>query len=442
MDKIQGHIITETARKFLDRQNHRMLVDGQWVESLSGQVLEVVNPADEQIIGYVPSGNAADIDLAVRAASRAFESGAWSKIIPQERERLLLKLADLIEKNAQTLAELESIDNGKSAVIAKVIDVSVAVSCLRYMAGWATKIEGSTLDISVPYIPGGEFHAYTRREPVGVVGAIVPWNFPLLLTCWKLGPALATGCTVVLKPAEQTPLSTIFLGELIMEAGYPAGVVNIVTGDGLSAGAANAIFFNHGQVCCAGSRVYVQKKNFDKVVAGIADVACKLKIGPGLDPTTELGPLVSREQMDRVCSYIEIGRQEGAEIITGGDRAGDKGFFVQPTVLVGVSQAMRVVQEEIFGPVVVVMPYDDLDQVAAWANDTPYGLGASIWSNDLSRVHRLIPKIRAGTVWVNCHSVLDPAVPFGGFKQSGLGREMGKAVLESYLETKSVVIAL
>lgn len=501
MDNFQGHSITETARKFLDRKNHRMLVDGQWVESLSGQVLEVVNPADEQIIGYVPSGNAADVDLAVRAASRAFESGAWSKVIPQERERLLLKLADLIEKNAQTLAELESMDNGKSAVIAKVIDVSVAVSCLRYMAGWATKIEGSTLDVSVPYVPGGEFHAYTRREPVGVVGAIVPWNFPLLLTCWKLGPALATGCTVVLKPAEQTPLSSLFLGELIMEAGYPAGVVNIVTGDGPSAGAAltahpmvnkitftgstevgkiigrtvvdnmtrltlelggkspvivlddcdpaiaaagaaNAIFFNHGQVCCAGSRVYVHKKNFDKVVSGIADAACKLKIGPGLDPTTELGPLVSREQMDRVCSYIEIGRQQGAEIVTGGDRAGDKGFFVQPTVLVGVSQAMRVVQEEIFGPVVVVMPYDDLEQVAAWANDTPYGLGASIWSNDLSRVHRLIPKIKAGTVWVNCHNILDPAVPFGGFKQSGLGREMGKAVLESYLETKSVVIAL
>lgn len=494
-------LLTPVARAFLTQREHKMLIDGMWVQSSSGDQMEVINPANEEIVARVPASNGADVDAAVRAASRAFESGAWARMKPQDRERLLLRLADLLEQNAQAMAEIESIDNGKSLVVAKAVDVSLSVSFLRYMAGWATKVEGATVDVSVPYVPGGEFHAYTRREPVGVVAAIVAWNFPLLLACWKLGPALATGCTVVLKPAEQTPLSALFLGKLIEEAGYPAGVVNIVTGDGISAGApltshplvnkitftgstevgkligraamdnmarvtlelggkspvivlddcdpataaagaANAIFFNQGQVCCAGSRVYVPKKHFDKVVAGIADAANALKIGPGLDPATQLGPLVSQEQMDRVCTYIDIGREQGAEVITGGGRAGDVGYFVKPTILAGAQQQMRVVQEEIFGPVLVALPYSDLDEVARWANDTPYGLGASIWSNDLSRVHRLIPKIKAGTVWVNCHNMLDPAVPFGGFKLSGFGREMGKNALDSYLETKSVFMAI
>jgi len=494
-------LLSSKTHDFLARGKHRMLIGGQWVDATGGQTLSVVNPASEAVIATVAAGQQSDVDAAVAAARKAFDSGPWSRAKPAERERLLLRLADLMEQNARTLAEIESIDNGKSAAIAQAVDVGLSISYLRYMAGWATKIEGSTVDVSVPFMPDAEFVNYTRREPVGVVAAIVAWNFPLLLACWKLGPALATGCTVVLKPAEQTPLSALFLGELIQEAGYPDGVVNVVTGDGIdagapltrhpgvnkitftgstevgkligkaamdnmarvtlelggkspvivledcdpavaAAGAAQAIYFNHGQVCCAGSRLYVHKKNFDRVVADLADQANALKIGHGLDPLAQMGPLVSQEQMERVCSYIDIGRQQGAEIVTGGGRATDIGYFVKPTVMTRVDQKSRVVQEEIFGPVVVAMPYDDLDQVAAWANDTPYGLGASIWSNDLSKVHRLIPKIKAGTVWVNCHNMLDPAMPFGGYKQSGFGKEMGRAALDGYLEQKSVFMAV
>ncbi|MDP3538323.1 MAG: aldehyde dehydrogenase family protein [Azonexus sp.] len=494
-------LLSSKTHDFLARGKHRMLIGGQWVDAAGGQTLAVINPASEAVIATVAAGQQSDVDAAVAAARKAFDSGPWSRMKPAERERLLLRLADLMEQNARTLAEIESLDNGKSAAIAQAVDVSLSISYIRYMAGWATKIEGSTVDVSVPFMPNAEFVNYTRREPVGVVAAIVAWNFPLLLACWKLGPALATGCTVVLKPAEQTPLSALFLGELIQEAGYPDGVVNVVTGDGIAAGApltqhpgvnkitftgstevgkligkaamdnmarvtlelggkspvivledcdpavaaagaAQAIYFNQGQVCCAGSRLYVHKKNFDRVVADLADQANALKIGHGLDPLTQMGPLVSQEQMERVCSYIDIGRQQGAEVVAGGGRATDIGYFVKPTVMTRVDQKSRVVQEEIFGPVVVAMPYDNLDQVAAWANDTPYGLGASIWSNDLSAVHRLIPKIKAGTVWVNCHNLLDPAMPFGGYKQSGFGKEMGRAALDGYLEQKSVFMAV
>lgn len=494
-------LLSSKTHDFIARGTHRMLIGGQWVEAAGGQTLDVINPASEAVIATVAAGQQSDVDAAVTAARKAFDSGPWSRMKPAERERLLLRLADLMEQNARTLAEIESLDNGKSAAIAQAVDVSLCISYLRYMAGWATKIEGSTVDVSVPFMPNAEFVNYTRREPVGVVAAIVAWNFPLLLACWKLGPALATGCTVVLKPAEQTPLTALFLGELIQEAGYPDGVVNVVTGDGIAAGApltqhpgvnkitftgstevgkligkaamdnmarvtlelggkspvivledcdpavaaagaAQAIYFNQGQVCCAGSRLYVHKKNFDRVVADLADQANALKIGHGLDPLAQMGPLVSQEQMERVCSYIDIGRQQGAEIVAGGGRATDIGYFVKPTVMTRVDQKARVVQEEIFGPVVVAMPYDNLDQVAAWANDTPYGLGASIWSNDLSAVHRLIPKIKAGTVWVNCHNLLDPAMSFGGYKQSGFGKEMGRAALDGYLEQKSVFMAV
>ena len=493
--------LTSKTNEFLARGKHRMLIGGQWVDAAGGQTLTVLNPASEEVIATVAAGQQSDVNAAVAAARKAFDGGPWSRMKPAERERLLLRLADLMEQNARTLAEIESIDNGKSADMAQAVDVALGISYLRYMAGWATKIEGSTVDVSVPFMPDAEFVNYTRREPVGVVAAIVAWNFPLLLACWKLGPALATGCTVVLKPAEQTPLSVLFLGELILQAGYPEGVVNIVTGDGIdagapltrhpgvnkitftgstevvklmgkaamdnmarvtlelggkspvivledcdpavaAAGAAQAIYFNHGQVCCAGSRLYVHKKNFDRVVADLAGHANALKIGHGLEPLAQMGPLVSQEQMERVCSYIDIGRQQGAEVIAGGGRATDIGYFVKPTVMIRVDQSSRVVQEEIFGPVVVAMPYDDLDQVAAWANDTPYGLGASIWSNDLSKVHRLIPKIKAGTVWVNCHNMLDPAMSFGGYKQSGFGKEMGRAALDGYLEQKSVFMAV
>jgi len=495
------NLVTQRAATFLDRSLHKLLIDGQWLSADSGETLDVINPATEAVISRVASAGKTDVDKAVQAARKAFDEGPWSKMRPAERQRLLLKLADLVEANAQTLAEVESIDNGKSVGVARAVDVAVAIDTMRYMAGWATKIEGTTNEVSVPFAPQMQFATFTRREAVGVVAAIVAWNFPLLLAVWKLAPALAAGCTVVLKPAEQTPLTALLLGELIAEAGFPPGVVNIIVGDGPScgaplvahpgvdkvsftgstevgkligkaavgnmtrftlelggkspvivlddcdpaaaaAGAAQAIFFNHGQVCCAGSRLFVQKKMFDRVVADVAQIASSMPLGHGFDPAAQMGPLVSREQMDRVCNYIDIGRTQGATIVTGGARAKDKGYFVQPTILANVNQQMRVVQEEIFGPVLTAMPYDDLEQVAAWANDTPFGLGASIWSNNLSKVHRLIPQIKAGTVWVNCHSMLDPAMPFGGYRQSGIGRDLGKAALDSYLETKSVFMAV
>jgi phenylacetaldehyde dehydrogenase len=365
------------------------------------------------------------------------------------------------------------------------------------MAGWATKIEGSTIEISVGAPEGVRVNAYTRREPVGVVAQIIPWNFPLVMAAWKLGPALAAGCTCILKPAEQTPLTALRLGELIIEAGFPPGVVNILTGygetvgaalvthpgvdkiaftgstlvgkainkaatdtlkrvslelggkspvivlpdadvDSAIKGAAGGIFFNAGQVCAAGSRLYVHRKIFDRVVEGVGGAASSIRLGPGLDPSTQMGPLVSREQQERVLGYIESGKAEGASVVTGGDAPAHSGFFVKPTVLADVKRSMRVVQEEIFGPVLVAQRFDDLDEVAALANDTPYGLSASIWSNDLKAVHRLVPKIKAGTVWVNTHGPVDANMPFGGFKHSGLGREHGRVGIEMYTELKSV----
>jgi len=495
-----SRLIGAKTQEFIARGQQRMLIDGQWVDAVSGARFDVINPADESIFASVPAAGAEDIDRAVRAARRAFDTGPWSRLRPAERQNLLLKLADLVERDAQTLAEIETLDNGKSVQLARAVDVGLTIDFLRYMAGWATKLDGSTIQPSVSYAPQQQFFAYTRREPVGVVAAIVPWNFPLLVAVWKLAPALTTGCTVVLKPAEQTPLSALYLGQLIAEAGFPDGVVNIVTGDGPSAGAplashplvnkisftgstevgkligraamdnltrvtlelggksptivlddydpaqaaagaAQAIFFNQGQVCCAGSRLYVHKKQFDRVVAEVAHIASSLRIGHGFDAQAALGPLVSQEQLDRVSGYVDVGRAEGATLVTGGARAGERGYFLQPTVLT-TDQQLRVVREEIFGPVLVAMPYDDIDEVAAWANDTPYGLGASIWSNDLSRVQRLVPKIKAGTVWVNCHSMLDSAVPFGGYKQSGFGRDMGQDALNGYLETKAVFMAI
>lgn len=490
--------ILDTTRAFLDAPKH-MYIDGVWRDSASGATLDVINPADGTLLARVPNADEADIDLAVQAARRAFDDSAWSRMKPTDRERILLRVADLIEANARQLAEIESLDNGKPVTVAQGLDVSMAALCFRYMAGWATKIEGSTLDAAIPYSPSNAFFTYTRKEAVGVVGAIIPWNFPLLMATWKIAPALATGCTVVLKPAEDTPLSALRLAALLEEAGVPKGVVNIVTGYGRNAGAAlarhpgidkiaftgstqtgkaighaaldnmtrmslelggkspvivladvdvdkaaegvaNAIFFNSGQVCTAGSRVYVHDKVFDRVMERVAAIAHSLPVGPGLDASTQIGPLVSARQMDRVLGYIEAGRNEGARAIAGGARKDGAGFFVQPTVLVDTDHSMRVVREEIFGPVLVAMPFKDIDAAVAQANDTPYGLGASIWSNNLSAIHNLIPRIKAGTVWVNCHSLLDNAMPFGGFKQSGFGRELGRAVIDTYTETKSVLI--
>ena len=476
-----------------------MLIDGRLVPAVSGKTFAVYNPATGTVITNVPEADKADVDLAVAAARRAFDDRRWSGVSPSQRGRALWKLADLIERDLEELAELESLDNGKPYAVARVADLPLAVDMFRYMAGWATKITGTTLPLSLP----GEYLSYTVREPVGVVGQIIPWNFPLLMAAWKLAPALAAGCTVVLKAAEQTPLTALRLAELVQEAGIPAGVVNILTGFGETAGAAlaahpdvdkvaftgstevgklivqaatgnlkkvslelggkspaiilpdadldlaiagaaNAIFFNHGQCCCAGSRLYAHKTVYDRVVSGVADIAGRIKVGPGLDPATEMGPLVSDEQFARVTGYIDEGRQSGAKVAAGGNRVGNLGYFVQPTVLENTTPNMKVVREEIFGPVVCTTPFsdDDLDQIAKQANDTIYGLAASVWTRNGGTAHKLASRIRSGTVWINCHNVFDASLPFGGYKQSGWGREMGEEVLHNYTEIKAVTAAL
>jgi phenylacetaldehyde dehydrogenase len=486
--------------RFLKRAP-KLLIGGEWVESKSQKRVPVMDPATGRQIASVADANAADVERAVAAARQALEKGPWRDTLPAQREALLWKLSDLIERNADELAELESLNNGKTKFMASIVDVPGTRDYFRYMAGWATKIEGSTFQTSIHGPPGMKFHTYTLREPVGVVAQIIPWNFPLAMCSWKLGPALAAGCTCVLKPAEQTPLTALRLGELILEAGFPPGVVNILTGYGettgaalvahpdvdkvaftgstevgkiinkaatdtlkrvtlelggkspvivlpdadlnsVVGGAANAIFFNSGQVCTAGSRLFAHKKVFDQVVEGLSSAAQKIRLGPGLDPKTEMGPLVSKEQQDRVLGYIDSGRKDGAKVLSGGESPSSEGYFVKPTVFANVKPDMRIVREEIFGPVVVAQRFEDLDEIAALANDTPYGLAASIWSKDVSAVHRLVPKIKAGTVWVNCHNFVDPAMPFGGFKQSGFGREAGRAVFEYYTELKSVCIAI
>ncbi len=479
----------------------KMLIDGKWVNAASGKTFPTYNPATGEVLAQVAEGDRADIDAAVKAARKAFDSGPWSRITASERGKLVWKLADLLEQHIEEFATLETLDNGKPLTVARAADVPLAVDMFRYMAGWATKLEGTTIPLSVPYTPGAQYHAYTLREPVGVVGQIIPWNFPLLMAAWKLGPALASGCTVVLKPAEQTPLSALRLGELIMEAGFPDGVVNIVPGYGETAGAAlaahdlvdkiaftgstevgklivraatgnlkkvslelggkspnvvfkdadldtaiagaaSAIFFNHGQCCCAGSRLYVERPVFDRVVEGVAAKAKKIKVGSGLDPATHMGPLVSEEQLERVCNYLEIGMAEGAKAASGGRKIGGKGYFVEPTVLVDTKDYMKVVQEEIFGPVVAAIPFDNPEELLGRANDSVYGLAAGIWTHDVSKAHRTAALLRAGTVWINCYNVFDAALPFGGYKQSGWGREMGHEALEMYTETKAVVIGL
>jgi phenylacetaldehyde dehydrogenase len=485
---------------FVSRK-HQMLINGKWVEAASGKTFPTFNPATGEVLAHVAEGDREDIDRAVKAARAAFETGPWSRLTASDRGRLIWKLADLLEENLEEFATLETLDNGKPLKIARAADVPLAVDLFRYMAGWSTKIEGTTIPISVPYTPGAKYLAYTLREPVGVVGQIIPWNFPLLMAAWKLGPALATGCTVVLKPAEQTPLSCLRLGELIQEAGIPDGVVNIVPGYGETAGAAlaahpdvdkvaftgstevgklvmqaaagnlkkvslelggkspnvvfgdvdveaaiagsaSAIFFNHGQCCCAGSRLFVEKNIFDKVVDGVAERAQKINIGSGMDASTDMGPLVSEEQMNRVCGYLDSGFSEGAKAVVGGGRHGDKGYFVKPTVLVNTSEKMKVVREEIFGPVVTAIPFKDADDLVEQANDTVYGLAAGIWTKDIQKAHRLAAKMRAGTVWINCYNIFDAALPFGGYKQSGWGREMGHDALEMYTEVKAVCAAL
>jgi phenylacetaldehyde dehydrogenase len=490
---------SEQTRRFTS-QPRQLLIDGELVDAADGSSFETIDPGTGEVLTTVAHGKAEDVDRAVRAARRALD-GPWKTMTPSERGRAIHRLGDLIAENLDELAEIDSLDNGKAKTVAAAADVPLAADLMWYMAGWATKLRGSTVRPSLPYIPGGEFHAYTVKEPVGVVAQIIPWNFPLLMAAWKVGPALATGCTIVLKPAEQTPLSAIRLGELALEAGIPPGVLNVVTGYGDAgaalaehpdvdkvaftgstevgkliaqaagrtnlkrvslelggkspnivlddadvaaaiAGSAQGIFFNQGEVCTAASRLYIHENLFDEVVDGVTKAAEAIKVGHGLDPATEMGPLVSSEQFDRVTNYLSIGREQGARATTGGSAIDGPGFFVQPTVFVDATSDQRIIQEEIFGPVVAAMPFADVDDLAAQANDSVYGLAAGIWTKDLSKAHKLAARIKAGTVHINTYHIYDAALPFGGYKQSGWGREMGEEVLSAYQETKSVVVQL
>jgi len=484
---------------FLQQQPVKMLIGGQWVEAASGKAFETIDPSTGEVLARVAEGDSEDINRAVTAARKAFESGPWPKMTPSQRGRLLWKVAELIEQHADELAQLETLDNGKPIKYSKGGDVPLTADHFRYFAGWATKIEGDTIPVSIP-----NMFTYSLREPLGVVGQIIPWNFPLQMASWKLAPALACGNTVVLKPAEQTPLTALRLGELICEAGFPDGVVNIVPGFGETAGAAlaahpdvdkiaftgstevgkkilqasagnlkkvtlelggkspniifpdadmkyavrgalNAIFFNQGQVCTAGSRLFVHESVYDQVVSGLTDAASKMKLGQGIDPATELGPVVSQEQLERVTGYIEIGKREGAMPTTGGERAtGDlaQGYFVQPTVFDQVRDDMTIAREEIFGPVVVAMPFEDIEEVAARANRSIYGLAAGVWTSDIKKAHKMVSLLKAGVIWVNTYNQFDAAAPFGGYKQSGYGREMGHAVLDAYTQVKTAWINL
>jgi phenylacetaldehyde dehydrogenase len=479
-------------------QPRQVLIDGRWVSAQSGKTFEVYDPSSGRGIAKVAACEKADVDAAVAAARKAFDYGPWPRMSPSQRGRIIWKIGDLILENLEELAQLESLDNGKPIAVARAADVPLAADLFHYMAGWATKIEGNTIGLSVPYTPGAQYHAYTRREPIGVVAQIIPWNFPLLMAAWKLGPALTTGCTVVLKVAEETPLSALRLAELCQEAGLPDGVLNLLTGFGepcgapLAAhpmvdkvaftgstevgklivkaasndlkkvtlelggkspniilddadmdlaipGAANAIFFNHGQCCCAGSRLFVQEKKYDQVVEGVTQFAKNIRLGPGLDSRTQMGPLVSQTQLERVSGYLRSGQEQGAKTLCGGKRRGESGYFVEPTVLVDTSPDMKVYQEEIFGPVVTAIPFKSVDDdLLTRANDTTYGLAAGIFTRDMAKAHRIANRLRAGTVWINCYNIFDAALPFGGYKQSGWGREMGHNALDNYLETKSV----
>lgn len=486
------------AQQFLTRKP-QLFINNQWVESSHGATIDVEDPSSGKIISKIVEASDADVDRAVAAARAAFDDGRWSGLPPMTRERTMNRLADLMEAHADELAELEAIDNGKPKGMAGAVDIPGAISQIRFMAGWASKVAGET---TAPYtMPTGMVFSYTVKEPVGVCAQIVPWNFPLLMACLKIAPALAAGCTLVLKPAEQTSLTALRLADFIAEAGFPAGVVNIITGNGHTAGdrmvkhpdvdkvaftgsteigklinrnatdtlkrvtlelggkspvvvmpdvdvataapgAAGAIFFNSGQVCIAGSRLFAHRSIFDQVIEGVAEASAFWAPRPSLDPEGHTGPLVSKEQFERVMSYIEAGKRDGASVAIGGDAPAADGYYVNPTVLVDVNPQMSVVREEIFGPVVVAQRFDDLDEVAKAANDTCFGLGAGVWTRDVATMHKLASKIKAGTVWGNCHAVIDTALPFGGYKESGLGREQGRAGVEAYLETKSVVIQL
>jgi aldehyde dehydrogenase (NAD+) len=477
-------------------KNQQLFINGKWQSSASGKTFPTINPATGETICQIAEGDKADIDLAVKAARKAFEEGAWPRMSAAERGRLLYKLADLIERDKEELAALESLDNGKPYRDAFAIDLPLTIKCYRYYAGWADKIQGKTIPIE------GNYFCYTRHEPVGVVGQIIPWNFPLLMQAWKWGPALAAGCTIILKPAEQTPLTALHVAALAEEAGFPDGVVNVVPGYGPTAGAAISahmdidkvaftgeyltgqivseaaaksnlkrvslelggkspnivfadadldaavegaylgLFFNQGQCCCAGSRLFVEEKVHDAMVDKLVRKAKGQRIGDPFDPETTQGPQVSQEQFDRVMSYIDAGRTEGAKMLTGGRRIGERGYFIEPTVFDGVTDKMKIAREEIFGPVMNVLTFKDSKEVIQRGNQTFYGLAAAVWTRDIGKAHQIANGLRAGTVWVNCYDVFDAAAPFGGYKMSGHGRELGEYALDQYTEVKTVTISL
>lgn len=489
-------VMSQPAQQKIAISATKLLINNRWVPSESGKTFATINPATGEEICQVAEADAPDVEKAVTAARAAFERGPWRKMPASQRGRLLHRLADLIEANADELATLESLDNGKPIAVAKAVDVAATVGCYRYFAGWADKVHGKTIPID------GSFFCYTRHEPVGVVGQIIPWNFPMLMQAWKLAPALATGNTVVMKPAEQTPLTALRIGELIVEAGFPEGVVNLLPGYGPTAGAAIAshmdvdkvaftgstevghlimegaaksnlkrvtlelggkspnivfadtdldeavegahfgLFFNHGQCCCAGSRVFVEQRIYDQFVEKSGARARTRTVGDPFDPKTEQGPQVDEAQFDKVMGYIESGRREGAKLVCGGDRVGDRGYFVQPTVFADVQDDMKIAREEIFGPVMSIIPFQSLDEVVERANRTTYGLAAAVWTRDIKKAHMIANSVRAGTVWVNCYNVLDTRAPFGGFKQSGIGRELGEYGLQQYTEVKTVTVKL
>ena len=470
-----------------------LLIDGKFCDSTSGKTFQSINPVTEEVIAHIAEGDTTDIDLAVKAAKKALEQGPWGRMDARERGRLMLKWADLIEQHQEELARLEVLDNGKPINEALGYDIPSAAAVIRYFAGWADKLHGQTIPISGPFL------TYTRKEPVGVCGMIIPWNFPLAMASWKLGPALAAGCTAVLKPAEQTPLTALRAGELALEAGIPPGVINIIPGFGPTAGAAlvkhplvnklaftgehstaklikeatldsmkrmtfelggkspniifddadldtavegafGAIFLNQGQNCCAGSRAFVHEKIYDRFVEKLAAKAAKRVLGDPFDSKTEHGPQIDKAQFDKILHYISLGKKQGAQCVTGGKRAFDKGYYIEPTVFSDVEDSMAIATDEIFGPVVSILRFSDLNDVVYRANNTPFGLAAAIWTQDIDKANTMTERLQAGTVWVNCYNIVDPAAPFGGFKMSGIGRELGEKALDAYTENKTITV--